>query len=166
MHHAAQRSIKVETVLLPNGISTVYGPTSASIHDVGGVLQMSGLGNFLMLIQQGRPDVYSAFGDSAYNAQYLQCIRPYYISLIPRVDITDDQKYAITESNPAVRQLSGVMAILRIFSKYACIQETTALGRGCRMLWSSFAFATYCRIFTRALTATRHPVTKNLTSCL
>jgi hypothetical protein len=85
MHHAAQRSvytgykkchgIKVETVLLPNGISTVYGPTSARIHDVGGVLQMSGLDNFLMLIQQGRPDVYSAFGDSAYNAQYLQCIR-------------------------------------------------------------------------------------------
>jgi hypothetical protein len=26
------------------------------------------------------------------------------------------KKYAITESNPAVRQLSGVMAILRIFS--------------------------------------------------
>jgi len=45
MHDAAQRSvytgykkchgIKVETVLLPNGISTVYGPTSARIHDVG-----------------------------------------------------------------------------------------------------------------------------------
>jgi hypothetical protein len=102
MHHAAQRSvytgykkchgIKVETVMLPNGISTVYGPTSARIHDVGGVLQMSGLDNFLMLIQQGRPDIYSAFGDSTYNAQYLQCIRSYYISLIPGVDITDDQK--------------------------------------------------------------------------
>jgi hypothetical protein len=93
MHHAAQRSvytgykkchgIKLETVLLPNGISTVYGPTSASDEWTR---------HFLMLIQQGRPDVYSAFGDSAYNAQYLQCIRSYYISLIPGVDITDDQK--------------------------------------------------------------------------
>jgi len=53
-----------------------------------------------MLIQQGRPDVYSAFGDSAYNAQYLQCIRSYYISLIPGVDITDDQKICKNQIKP------------------------------------------------------------------
>ncbi len=66
--------LKVETVLLPNGISTVFGPTSARIHDVGGVLQMSGLDAFLVEIQQGKPEVYSAFGESTYNAGYLQCI--------------------------------------------------------------------------------------------
>ena len=66
--------LKVETVLLFNVISTVYGPTSAPIHDVGGVLQMSGLDAFLAEIQQGKPEVYCAFGDSTYNAGYLQCI--------------------------------------------------------------------------------------------
>jgi hypothetical protein len=101
MHDAAQRAvytgykkchgIKVETIMLANGISTVYCPISAWIHDVGGVLQMSGLDNFLMLIQQGRPHVYSAFGDSVYNA-YLQCVRSYYKSHIPGVNITFEQK--------------------------------------------------------------------------
>jgi hypothetical protein len=66
--------LKVETVLLSNGISTVYGPTLAHIHDVGGVLQMSSLDAFLAEIQQGKPKVYCAFGDSTYNAGYFQCI--------------------------------------------------------------------------------------------
>ena len=66
--------LKVETVLLPNGISTLFGPTSARIHDVGSVLQMSGLDAFLVEIEQGKPEVYCAFGDSTYNAGYLQCI--------------------------------------------------------------------------------------------
>ncbi len=110
MIDAAQRSvytgykkchgIKVETVLLPNGISTVFGPTSAWIHDIGGVLQMSGLDSFLVQIQQSKPQVYCAFGDSAYNAQYLQCIRSYYISPSPGEDITDDQKICNNQIKP------------------------------------------------------------------
>ena len=39
--------LKVESIRLLNGISTHSGPTSARIHDVGGVLLMSGLDNFL-----------------------------------------------------------------------------------------------------------------------
>ena len=66
--------LKVETVLLPNGISTLFGPTWARIHDVSSVLQMSGLDAFLVEIQQGKPEVYCVFGDSTYNAGYLQCI--------------------------------------------------------------------------------------------
>ena len=66
--------LKVETVLLPNGIITLFGPTSAHIHDVGGVLHTSGLDAFLVEIQQGKPEVYCAFGDSTYNVGYLQCI--------------------------------------------------------------------------------------------
>ena len=47
--HRIQKNhgIKVETVLLPNGISTVFGPVSARIHDVGGVMLMSELDDFL-----------------------------------------------------------------------------------------------------------------------
>ena len=50
--------LKVEMVLLPNCISISFGPTSACIHDIGGVLQMSGLDAFLVEIQQGKPEVY------------------------------------------------------------------------------------------------------------
>jgi hypothetical protein len=109
MHDAAQRlvytgykkchGIKGKTFLLPNGINTVYGPTSAYIHDIGGVLQMSGLDNVLMQLQQGMLHIYSAFGE-AYNAQYLQCIQLDYKSHIPWVDITKDQKICNNQINP------------------------------------------------------------------
>ena len=65
--------IKVETVLLANGIMTIFGPVSARVHDVGGVLQMSQLDNFLVAIQEGKASMFMAFGDGAYNAQYLTC---------------------------------------------------------------------------------------------
>ncbi len=62
----------METLQLPNWISTVFGPTSARIHNVGGVLQMSQLNNFLVALQAGQPTQYYAFGDGAYNANYLE----------------------------------------------------------------------------------------------
>jgi hypothetical protein len=65
--------IKVETVLLPNGIMTIFGPVSARIHDVGGLLQMSQLDEFLLMIQHGKDFEYLAFGDAAYNVQNLNC---------------------------------------------------------------------------------------------
>ncbi len=65
--------IKVETVMLANGIMTIFGPVSARIHDVGGVLRMSQLDNFLSQIQQGKHFSYLAFGDGAYNAHDLNC---------------------------------------------------------------------------------------------
>jgi hypothetical protein len=65
--------IKMETLELPNGISTVFGLTSARIHDVGRVLQMSQFDNFLVALQAGQPTKYYAFGDGAYNANYLNC---------------------------------------------------------------------------------------------
>ena len=64
--------IKVETVELPNGISTLFGPTSARNHDTGGVLQMSQLDTFLVALQAGQDEQYYAFGDSAYSANYLE----------------------------------------------------------------------------------------------
>ena len=73
--------VKVETVLLPNGISTVAGPYSARPNDVGGVSQMSGLDNFLLELQEDEEYTYSAFGDSTYGANHLQCIRSYFKAL-------------------------------------------------------------------------------------
>ena len=76
--------IKVQTVMLPNGISCLYGPSSARVSDVAGVLQMSGLDGFLLQIQQGRNHIYSVFGDGVYNANGLHCeycILPYFTLL-------------------------------------------------------------------------------------
>ena len=85
--------IKVETVLLPNGISTIFGPVSARIHDVGGVMLMSGLDDFLFDIQQNMPWAsYSVFGDSTHNAQHLRCTQSYYHPLVPGVALTPHQK--------------------------------------------------------------------------
>ncbi len=94
-------------MLLPNGISTVFGPTSACIHDVGGVLLMSGFDAFLVEIQQGKPEVYCAFGDSTYNAGYLQCIRSGFKSLIPGVDITLAQKIRNNRIKPCQQAIEG-----------------------------------------------------------
>jgi len=67
--------IKVQTIMLPNGISCVYGPASARVSDIGanGILEMSGLDMFLLQLQQNAPHTYIAFGDGAYNANGLQC---------------------------------------------------------------------------------------------
>jgi len=59
--------------MLPNGISCLFGPTSARVHDVTGILQMSGLDQFLLELQQGNNHIYSALGDGIYNANGLQC---------------------------------------------------------------------------------------------
>ncbi len=85
--------IKVETVLLPNGISTIFGPDSARIHNVGGIMLISGLDDFLWDIQQKMPWApYSAFGNSTYNAQHLRCTWSYYCPLIPGIPLSPQQE--------------------------------------------------------------------------
>ncbi len=44
--------------------------------------------------------MYCAFGDLAYNLQYLQCIQLYCISHIPGEDITDDKKICSNQIKP------------------------------------------------------------------
>jgi hypothetical protein len=93
--------IKVETVLLPNGISTVFGPASAQVHDVGGIMLMNGLNDFLLEIQQNMPWApYSVFKDSTYNAQHLKCTRSYYHQLAPGVALTPHQELCNTQIKP------------------------------------------------------------------
>ena len=83
--------IKVETVLLPNGLSTLFGPVSARRHDINGVLQMSQLNEFLVAIQTNRQQEYQALGDGAYGCN-LRCIRSYLTSRAGQPPLTDEQK--------------------------------------------------------------------------
>ena len=82
--------IKVETVFLPNGISTVFGPVSSRLHDVNGVLQMSNLNEFLVSIQEQNQHEYQALGDSAYGIN-LRCIRSYFKSFAGQPPLTAHQ---------------------------------------------------------------------------
>jgi hypothetical protein len=72
--------IKMETVLLPNGISTVYGPCSARVNDIGLMRNLSGLDQFLFHIQQGRDVMHCLLEDGIYNCNALRCIRSYFKS--------------------------------------------------------------------------------------
>lgn len=75
--------VKVETVYLPNGISTVFGPVSCRRRDIsltGGasVHGMSGLNRFLSCIQRNvYPEPYAVLGDGIYGLNF-DCIRSYY----------------------------------------------------------------------------------------
>lgn len=72
--------IKIETVLLPNGISTIYGPCSARVNDIGLMRNLSGLDQFLYEIQQGQQTIYCVLGDGIYNCNALRCTRSYFKS--------------------------------------------------------------------------------------
>ena len=64
--------IKMETVLLPNGISTVYGPCSERVNDIGLMRNLSGLDQFLFHIQQGRDVMHCLLEDGIYNCNALR----------------------------------------------------------------------------------------------
>ncbi len=83
--------IKVETVFLPNGISTVFGPVSARLTDVENVLEMSHLNEFLARIQQGRAKEYQALGDGVYGGS-LRCIRSYFQSRAGQPPLLDEER--------------------------------------------------------------------------
>lgn len=89
--------LKVETVFLPNGLCTLFGPVSARRADAG-VTAMSNLNAFLVLIQRGQffspagaEVLFSAFGDCAFNLGH-QCIQSYYRCFGAGVQLTDAQK--------------------------------------------------------------------------
>ena len=89
--------IKVETVFLPNGITTVFGPVSARRGDAG-VLQMSNLNAFLSWLQFGMFLIdgnewilFSLFGDGAFSIG-LQCVQSYYRAFGAGAQLTDEQK--------------------------------------------------------------------------
>ena len=67
--------IKVETIYLPNGISTLFGPLSARRGDAG-VVAMINLNEFLVNIQSSLNVLFAAFGDPAFCLG-LDCIMSY-----------------------------------------------------------------------------------------
>ncbi len=69
--------IKVETIYLPNGISTLFGPESARENDLA-TLNHSGLDSFLAIVQSRVPPVdrFFGFGDGIFRG--LNTIKTYY----------------------------------------------------------------------------------------
>ena len=65
-------------MLLPNGISTVFGPVSARLHDTSSVLNMSILNHFLVNIQQNWQHRYQVMGGGVYERGYLECVCSYF----------------------------------------------------------------------------------------
>ena len=84
--------IKVEAIMLPNGIMFVYGPVSCRVADVGGVVRMSNVDQFLTTLQEAEPQRYYAFGDSPYGTRYLQSICSYFFA-VGGGRITDAQQH-------------------------------------------------------------------------
>jgi len=89
--------IKVETVFMPNGICTLFGPVSARRADAG-VTAMSNLNAFLVEIQRGQffsptgaEVLFTAFGDLAFNLSE-QCIQSYYRAFAAGAQLTDGEK--------------------------------------------------------------------------
>ena len=84
--------IKVETIYLPNGISTIFGPTSCR-HNDRGTLNMSQLDRFLGLIQAHLPQHLRcfAFGDGIFRGT-LENITSYYRAILPNVLTAAQQK--------------------------------------------------------------------------
>jgi hypothetical protein len=78
--------LKYETILLPNGLCTLFGPVSARHSDLG-MLLMSSVNTFLTNLQNGlfadagMPVFYGVLGDSAYRAGGWRCIQSYYRAL-------------------------------------------------------------------------------------
>ncbi len=84
--------IKVETVLLPNGISTVFGLVSARQNNRG-TLNLSGLDHFLTLIQASLLPQFRCmlFGDSIFRG-LLQYITTYYRAITPNLLTAEEVK--------------------------------------------------------------------------
>ena len=84
--------IKVETVLPPNGISTVFGPVSVRQNDRG-TLNLSGLNRFLTLIQASLlPELRCMLvGDSIFCG-LLQYTTTYYHAIAPHLLTAEEVK--------------------------------------------------------------------------
>jgi len=110
--------IKVETVFLPNGISTLFGPVSARRSDIP-VLQMSNLNEFLVRIQLHKQHEYSALGDSIYNIN-LRCIRSYFKRYVGQPPLTAHERrcnLAIKKARESIEwSYASVSTLFRICS--------------------------------------------------
>ena len=118
--------VKVETIYLPNGISTVFGPVSCRQNDRG-TLNQSGLDNFLGNIQRDLPvdQRVMAFGDSIFRGT-LQNITSYYRAVAPGVLTAEEVKI-----NAAYR--AARMPIERAYGQLSCVQRICDTRRGLQL---------------------------------
>ena len=114
-----------ETLLFPNGMSTVFGPVSGRMNDRG-VLNLSGLDTFLVLIQAHLPpqDRCMVFGDAIYRGNALQMITSYYHAIPPNV-----LSFHERVCNAAFR--AARMPIEKNYGQQTCVQ------RICDTRWAS-----------------------------
>ena len=88
--------IKVETVVLPNGLTTLFGPVSAR-QSGPGVEEMSNINAFLVHLQRhlfvcaAGWGHYGVFGDGAFSLDR-ECIQSYYRSFSAAVPLTQAQR--------------------------------------------------------------------------
>ena len=114
--------IKVETVFLPNGISTLFGPVTARQNDRG-TLNLSGLDRFLTLIQAALPAHRKCmlFGDSIFRG-VLQNITTYYRAIPPGILTPAELKI-----NTAFR--SARQPIKKNYGLTSCVQQICDTSR-------------------------------------
>jgi hypothetical protein len=134
--------IKVETIFLPNGISTVFGPVSARQNDRG-TLALSGLDRFITLIQASLPlhERAMLFGDSIFRG-LLQSITTYYCAIAPNILTVAELK-----CNAALR--SARQPIEKNYGLTSSVQRICDTKRGYQqaksalMHWGNSGFVTY-----------------------
>ena len=115
--------VKVETIFLPNGISTIFGPVSCRQNDRG-TLILSNLDNFLGLIQAHLPPNLRcmAFGDSIFRG-LLQNITTYYQVIAPHILTAPELK-----CNATFR--AARIPIERNYGHTSCVMRICDTSRG------------------------------------
>lgn len=113
-----------QTVIWPNGISNIFGPVSGRMNDRG-VLNLSGLDNFLFLIQAHLPlnEQCMVFGDKIYRGNALQRITTYYDAVPPNVLSLYERM-----CNAAFRAMR--MPIEKNYGLQTCVQRICATEEG------------------------------------
>ncbi len=149
--------IQVETVLLPNGISTVFGPVSARQSDRC-TLNLSSLNCFLTLIQASLHHHRRCmlFGDSIFRG-LLQYIATYYRALLPNVLTVEEGRSTLILGLLGC-QLKKTMASPIVYLESATHKEATSWLSNTPMLWNSSGCVTFLSIVTSVLMGIKRAV--------
>ena len=141
--------IKVETVFLPNGLTTLFGPVSARRGD-GGVGQLSNLDAFLAWLQHnlfwlasGATWVYyGVFGDSAYGSNR-RCIKSYYRLFAAGAPLANEENWCNNAIKAAHMTIKKLWNDWQYFFVFAPPPKAKNLQRETLTHSSSPAFAIY-----------------------
>lgn len=148
--------IKVETVFLPNGLSTVFSPVSARRGDAG-VEHMSNLNAYLVWLQtnmfillNGAHVFFAVFGDGAFSLG-LQCIQTYFRSFGVGGVLSDEESKcnnALKAARIKIEKNYGMVS--NIFRICKSLLKGSSLRRTDHMQLSSFVYAIFLQTVTFA----------------